>query len=146
MDLRSGYHQIKIHKEDIPKTAFTTRYGLYEYTVMSFGLTNAPVTFMRLMNSVFMEYLDKFVVVYIDDILVYSKTEEENAEHLRLVLTKLREHRLYAKFSKCEFWLHELVFLGHVFSTKGVSIFPDKVQTILDWESPKSMKDVRSFL
>ena len=105
MDFRLGYHQIKIRKEDIPKTAFTTRYGLYEYTVMSFGLTNAPATFMRLMNSVFMDYLDKFVVVYIDDILVYSKTKEEHAEHLRLVLTKLREHRLYAKFSKCEFWL-----------------------------------------
>ena len=94
MDLRSGYHQIKIRSEDIPKTAFTTRYGLYEYTVMSFGLTNTPATFMRLMNSVFMEYLDKFVVVYIDDILIYSKNEEEHAEHLRLVLNKLREHRL----------------------------------------------------
>jgi hypothetical protein len=103
MDLISGYHQIKIRTEDIRKTAFTTRYGLYEYTVMSFGLTNALATFMRLMNSVFMEYLDKFVVVYIDDILIYSKTEEEHAEHLWLVLTKLREHRLYAKFSKCEF-------------------------------------------
>ena len=101
MDSRSGYHQIKIQKEDVPKTAFTTCYGLYEYTVMSFGLTNAPATFMRLMNSVFMEYLDKFVVVYIDDILVYSKSEEEHAEHLRLVLSKLREHKLYAKFSKC---------------------------------------------
>ena len=114
MDLRSGYHQIKIRKEDIPKTAFTTRYGLYEYTVMSFGLTNAPATFMRLMNSIFHEYLDKFVIIYIDDILVYSKTEEEHAEHLRLVLTKLRDHRLYAKFSKSEFWLKELIFLGHV--------------------------------
>jgi hypothetical protein len=101
MDLRSGYHQIKIRAEDIPKTVFTTRYGLYEYTVMSFGLTNAPATFMRLMNSVFMEYLDKFVMVYIDDILIYSKNEEEHAEHLHLALMKLREHRLYAKFSKC---------------------------------------------
>jgi hypothetical protein len=105
MDLRSGYHQIKIRNENIPKTSFMTRYGIYEYIVMSFGLTNAPATFMRLMNSVFMEYLDKFVVVYIDDILIYSKSEEEHAEHLRLVLTKLHEHRLYAKFSKCEFWL-----------------------------------------
>ena len=119
MDLRSGYHQIKIRNEDIPKTAFITRYGLYEYTVMSFGLTNAPAVFMRLMNSVFHEYLDKFVVVYIDDILVYSKTEDEHAEHLRLILTKLREHRLYAKFSKCEFWLKELIFLGHVVSAQG---------------------------
>lgn len=105
MDLRLFYHQIKIKNGDIPKTAFVTRYGQYEYTVMSFGLTNAPATFSRLMNSIFMEYLDKFVVVYLDDILIYSKNEEEHAEHLRLVLTKLREHRLYAKFSKCEFWL-----------------------------------------
>ena len=105
MDLRLGYHQIKIRNRDIPKMAFVTRYGQYEYTVMSFGLTNAPATFSRLMNSVFMEYLDKFVVVYLDDILIYSKNEEEHAEHQRLVLMKLREHRRYAKFSKCEFWL-----------------------------------------
>ncbi|KAK1666131.1 hypothetical protein QYE76_054290 [Lolium multiflorum] len=146
MDLRSGYHQIKIRTEDIPKTAFMTRYGLYEYTVMSFGLTNAPATFMRLMNSVFMEYLDKFVIIYIDDILVYSKTEEEHTEHLRLVLTKLREHRLYAKFSKCEFWLQELIFLGHVVSAKGVAVIPEKVQSVLDWKTPKSAKEIRSFL
>jgi hypothetical protein len=112
--------------------AFMTCYGLYEYTVMFFGLTNAPATFMWLMNSVFMEYLDKFIVVYIDDILIYSKTEEEHAEHLRLSLTKLREHRLYAKFSKCEFWLQELIFLGHVVSTNGVAIIPDKGQSVLD--------------
>jgi hypothetical protein len=103
IDLRSGYHQLKIRASDIPKTAFTTRYGLYEYTVMSFGLTNAPTDIMYLMNKVFMEYLDKFVVVFIDDILVFSKTEEEHAKHLRLVLQKLREHQLYAKRSKCEF-------------------------------------------
>jgi len=103
IDLRSGYHQLKIQNTDIPKTAFTTRYGLYEYTVMSFGLTNAPAYFMYMMNKVFMEYLDKFVVVFIDDILVFSKTEDDHAEHLRLVLQKLREHKLYAKRSKCEF-------------------------------------------
>jgi hypothetical protein len=97
IDLHSGYHQMKIRWSDIPKTAFTTRYGLYDYTVMSFGLTNAPAYFMYLMNKVFMEYLDKFVVVFIDDILIYSKTEEEREEHLRLVLQKLREHQLYAK-------------------------------------------------
>ena len=104
MDLRLGYHQIKIRNEDIPKMAFTTCYGLYEYTVMSFSLTNAP-HILAPMNSIFMEYLDKFVVIYLDDILIYSKNEEEHAEHLRLVSMKLREHRLYAKFSKCEFWL-----------------------------------------
>ena len=112
IDLRSGYHQLKIRTEDIPKTAFSTRYGLYEFTVMSFGLTNAPAYFMNLMNKVFMDYLDKFVVVFIDDILIYSKDEEEHAEHLRLVLQKLRKHKLYAKFSKCEFWLKEVAFLG----------------------------------
>jgi hypothetical protein len=105
IDLRTGYHQLKVQESDIPKTAFTTRYGLFEYTVMSFSLTNAPAYFMNLMNKVFMKFLDKFVVVFIDDILVYSKTEEEHAEHLRLVLGTLREHQLYAKFSKCEFWL-----------------------------------------
>ena len=103
IDLRSGYHQLKIHEQDIPKTAFTTRYGLYEYTVMSFGLTNAPAYFMNMMNKVFMEFLDKFVVVFIDDILVFSKNKQEHEVHLRLVLEKLREHQLYAKFSKCEF-------------------------------------------
>ncbi|MCQ8064026.1 reverse transcriptase domain-containing protein, partial [Salmonella enterica] len=105
IDLRSGYHQIKIRPCDIPKTAFSTRYGLYEYLVMSFGLTNAPAYFMYLMNSVFMPELDKFVVVFIDDILVYSKDKEEHANHLHIVLQRLRDHQLYAKFSKCEFWL-----------------------------------------
>ena len=100
---------MKIREQDIPKTSFTTRYGLYEYTVMSFGLTNAPAYFMSMMNKVFMEFLDKFVVVFIDDILVHSKNEEEHKEHLCLVLEKLREHQLYAKFSKCEFWLKERI-------------------------------------
>jgi len=104
IDLRSGYYQIKIRPHDISKIAFSTRYGLYEYLVMSFGLTNAPAFFMYLMNSVFMPELDKFVVVFIDDILIYSKNDEEYAQHLRIVLSQLREHKLYARFSKCEFW------------------------------------------
>jgi hypothetical protein len=124
IDLRTGYHQLKIRATDIPKTAFTTRYGLYEYTVMSFGLTNAPAYFTNLMNKVFMKFLDKFVVVFIDDILVYSKFEEEHANHLRLVLETLREHQLYARFSKYEFWLREVGFLEHVLSAGGVSVDP----------------------
>nr|CAE02128.2 OSJNBa0035M09.12 [Oryza sativa Japonica Group] len=127
IDLRSGYHQLRIREEDIPKTAFTTRYGLYECTVMSFGLTNAPAFFMNLMNKVFMEFLDKFVVVFIDDILIYSKSEEEHEQHLRLVLEKLKEHQLYAKFSKCDFWLTEVKFLGHVITaqTKDFQVYCD---------------------
>jgi hypothetical protein len=132
IDLRSGYHQLKIRLSDIPKTIFRTRYGLYEYTVMSFGLTNAPAYFMYLMNKVFMEYLDRFFIVFIDDILIFSKTMEEHEEHLRLVLEKLRSNQLYAKFSKCEFWLIEVAFLGHVISAGGVSIDPGKVNDVLN--------------
>src|SRR5207244_3462452 len=113
---------------NIPKTTFVSWYGLYEYTVMSFGLTNAPAYFMYLMNKVFMEYLDKFVVVFIDDILIFSKTEEEHEEHLRLVLHKLRDHQLYAKLSKCEFWLKEVSYLGHIISEEGISMDPGKVR------------------
>ena len=119
IDLRSGYHQLRIKEEDIPKTAFRTRYDHYEFMVMSFGLTNAPAAFMDLMNRVFKDFLDKFVIVFIDDILVYSSTEEEHEHHLRLVLQWLREHRLYAKFSKCEFWLPQVAFLGHVVGKDG---------------------------
>jgi hypothetical protein len=132
IDLRSGYYQIKIRPQDISKTAFSTRYGLYEYLVMSFGLTNAPAFFMYLMNSVFMPELDKFVVVFIDDILIYSKNKEEHAQHLRVVLTRLREHKLYAKFSKCEFWLDRVQFLGHVLTPKGIFVDPSKVQDVLN--------------
>jgi hypothetical protein len=114
IDLCSGYHQIKICDEDIPKTAFSTRYEIYEYFVMSFGLTNAPAHFMYLMNSVFMLEWDKFIVVFIDDILVYSKSTEDHEEHLRVVLQRLWDYQLYAKFSKCEFWINEVSFLGHV--------------------------------
>jgi hypothetical protein len=132
IDLRSGYHQIKIRPEDIPKIAFSTRYGLYEYLVISFGLTNAPVHFMYLMNSVFMQELDEFMVVFIDDILIYFDNEEEHAEHLRIVLFRLRERQLYAKFSKCEFWLKKVPFLGHVLSGDGILVDPTKVQEVLD--------------
>jgi hypothetical protein len=120
--LRSGYHQLRIRDSDIPKIVFRTQYGLYEYTVTCFRLMNAPAYFMYLMNKVFLEYLDKFVVVFIDDILVYSKTEEEHEEHLRLVLEKLRTSELYAKFSKCEFWLTQVAFLGHAISAGGVLV------------------------
>nr|AAV43974.1 putative polyprotein [Oryza sativa Japonica Group] len=146
IDLRSGYHQLRIREEDIPKTAFTTRYGLFECTVMSFGLTNALAFFMNLMNKVFMEYLDKFVVVFIDDILIYSKTKEEHEEHLRLALEKLREHQLYAKFSKCEFWLSEVKFLGQVISSGGVAVDPSNVESVLSWKQPKTVSEIRSFL
>ncbi|WVZ49208.1 hypothetical protein U9M48_000585 [Paspalum notatum var. saurae] len=146
IDLRSGYYQIKIRGEDIPKTAFSTRYGLYEYLVMSFGLTNAPAFFMYMMNSVFMNELDKFVVVFIDDILIYSKSEEEHKEHLRIVLNRLREHKLYAKFSKCAFWLKEVSFLGHILSEKGVAVDPSKVKDVLNWKQPKTVTEIRSFL
>jgi hypothetical protein len=142
IDLRSGYHQIKIRDEDIPKTAFCTRYGLYEYLVMSFGLTNAPAHFMYLMNSVFMPELDKFVMVFIDDILVYSKSTKDHEEHLRVVLQRLRDHQLYAKFSKCEFWINEVPFLGHVISSEGIAVDPSKVRDVLDWEPPKSVHQV----
>jgi hypothetical protein len=136
IDLRSGYHQLKIWESDIPKTAFRTRYGLYEYTVMSFELTNAPAYFMYLLNKVFMEYLDKFVIVFIDRILIFSKTEEEHEKHLRLVLEKLRSIQLYVKFNKCEFWLAEVTFLGHVISTGGVSVDLDKVKDVLNLMPP----------
>jgi hypothetical protein len=146
IDLRSGYHQIRIRPKDIPKTAFTTRYGLFEYLVMSFGLTNALAHFTYLMNSVFMPELDKFVVVFIDDILIYSKNKGEHAKHLRIVLTRLREHQLYAKFSKCAFRLEEIQFLGHVLSANGIAVDPSNVKDILEWKPPTTIHQVRSFL
>ena len=146
IDLRSGYHQLKIKAADVPKTAFRTRYGHYEFLVMPFGLTNAPAAFMDLMNRVFKSYLDTFVIVFIDDILVYSWSEEEHAEHLRIVLQTLRDKKLYAKFSKCEFWLEEVVFLGHVISAEGVYVDPKKIEAILSWKPPTSVHEVRRFL
>ncbi|KAD2805397.1 hypothetical protein E3N88_38774 [Mikania micrantha] len=122
IDLRSGYHQLRVNDEDIPKTAFRTRYGHYEFVVMPFGLTNAPAVFMDLMNRVCRPYLDQFVIVFIDDILIYSKSEQEHEDHLRKVLELLRAEQLYAKFSKCEFWLKEVHFLGHVKNKDGIHI------------------------
>ncbi|KAJ9548163.1 LOW QUALITY PROTEIN: hypothetical protein OSB04_020706 [Centaurea solstitialis] len=146
IDLRSGYHQLKVREEDIPKTAFRTRYGHYEFLVMSFGLTNAPAAFMDLMNRVCKPYLDEFVIVFIDDILIYSKTVEEHDEHLRKVLEMLKREQLYAKFSKCEFWLKEVQFLGNIVTQEGIKVDPAKIEAIKDWESPKSPSEVRSFL
>ena len=146
IDLRSGYHQLKVRREDVPKTAFKTRYGHYEFLVMPFGLTNAPTVFMDLMNRVFGPYLDKFVIVFIDDILVYSSSKEEHAEHLRIVLQTLREHQLYAKFIKCQFWLDRVAFLGHVVSAEGISVDPQKIEAIVDWKPPTNITEVRSFL
>ncbi|KAK1605555.1 hypothetical protein QYE76_029228 [Lolium multiflorum] len=145
-DVVLGYHQLKIRATDIPKTAFTTRYGLYEYNVMSFGLTNAPAYFMNLMNKIFMNFLDKFVVVFIDDILIYSKSEEEHEHHLEIVLETLRQHKLYAKFSKCEFWLKEVGFLGHILSAGGISVDPTKIKTVAEWKTPTTQTEVRAFL
>nr|XP_051229681.1 uncharacterized protein LOC127347546 [Lolium perenne] len=132
-DLFDQLEGASIREQDIPKTAFVTRYGSYEYTVMPFGLTNAPSYFMNMMNKVFMEFLDKFVIVFIDDILIYPKNNEEHEKHLRLILEKLREHKLYAKFSKCEFWLSEVGFLGHVISKEGIAVDPSKVAAVTDW-------------
>jgi hypothetical protein len=146
INLRSGYHQIKIRASDVPKMAFSTRYGLYEFLVMSFGLMNAPAYFMYLMNSIFMNELDKFVVVFIDDILIYSENKAEHAKHLRIVLQHLRDHKLYAKFSKCEFWLESVKFLGHTISKEGIFVDPSKVQEVMDWKPPKSVHQIRSFL
>jgi hypothetical protein len=146
IDLRSGYHQLKIRTKDIPKTAFTTRYGLYEFLVMSYGLTNAPAYFMNLMNKVFMEYLDQFFVVFIDDILVCSQSEEAHEDHLRLVLQKLRDNQFYAKFLKCDFWLKEVAFLGHIITDGGIKVDPSKTSEILNWKQPTDVSKIRSFL
>ncbi|XP_073226982.1 uncharacterized protein [Cicer arietinum] len=146
IDLRSGYHQLKIKRDDITKTAFRTRYGHYEFLVMSFGLTNVPAAFMGLMNRVFKPFLDQFVIVFIDDILVYSKSKEEHERHLMLVLQTLRDKQLYVKFLKCQFWLDSLAFLGHVVSKNGISVDPSKVEAVQSWPRPTTVKEIRSFL
>ncbi|GKD61437.1 reverse transcriptase domain-containing protein [Tanacetum coccineum] len=146
IDLRSGYHQLRVREEDIPKTAFRTRYGHYEFRVMPFGLTNAPAVFMDLMNRVCKPYLDKFVIVFIDDILIYSKNKQEHEEHLKIILELLKKEELYAKFSKCEFWIPKVQFLGHVIDSEGIHVDPAKIESIKDWTSPKSPTEIRQFL
>ncbi|GJR27965.1 putative reverse transcriptase domain-containing protein [Tanacetum coccineum] len=146
IDLRSGYHQLRVREEDIPKTAFRTRYGHYEFQVMPFGLTNAPAVFMDLMNRVCKPYLDKFVIVFIDDILIYSKNKQEHKEHLKIILELLKKEELYAKFSKCEFWIPKVQFLGHVIDSEGIHVDPAKIESIKDWTSPKSPTEIRQFL
>ncbi|GKB34367.1 putative reverse transcriptase domain-containing protein [Tanacetum coccineum] len=146
IDLRSGYHQLRVREEDIPKTAFRTRYGHYEFQVMPFGLTNAPAVFMDLMNRVCKPYLDKFVIVFIDDILIYSKNEKEHEEHLKAILELLKKEELYAKFSKCEFWIPKVQFLGHVIDRQGIHVDPAKIESIKDWASPKTPTEIHQFL
>ncbi|GJQ95007.1 putative reverse transcriptase domain-containing protein [Tanacetum coccineum] len=146
IDLRSGYHQLRVREQDIPKTAFRTRYGHYEFQVMPFGLTNAPAVFMDLMNRVCKPYLDKFVIVFIDDILIYSKDKKEHEEHLKAILELLKKEKLYAKFSKCEFWIPKVQFLGHVIDSRGIHVDPAKIESIKDWASPKTPTEIRQFL
>ncbi|TYJ97948.1 ty3-gypsy retrotransposon protein [Cucumis melo var. makuwa] len=146
IDLRSGYHQLRIRDSDIPKTAFRSRYGHYGFIVMSFGLTNALAVFMDFMNRVFKDFLFTFIIVFIDDILIYSKTEAEHEEHLHQVLETLRANKLYAKFSKCEFWLKKVIFPGHVVSSEGVSLDPTKIEAVTSWPRPSTVSEVHSFL
>nr|GFA14873.1 putative reverse transcriptase domain-containing protein [Tanacetum cinerariifolium] len=143
IDLRSGYHQLRVREEDIPKTAFRTRYGHYEFQVMPFGLTNAPAVFMDLMNRVCKPYLDKFVIVFIDNILIYSKDEKELEEHLKAILELHKKEELYAKFSKCEFWIPKVQFLDHVIDSKGIHWDPAKIESVKDWASPKLPTEIR---
>ena len=131
---------------DVPKIAFRTRYGHYEFLVTPFRLTNAPTAFMDLMNRMFRPYLDQFVVVFIDDILVYSRDEQEHEQHLKIVLQTLREKKLYAKLSKCDFWLKEVSFLGHIVSAEGIRVDPAKIEALVNWKPPQSVTEVKIFL
>ncbi|GJT08267.1 putative reverse transcriptase domain-containing protein [Tanacetum coccineum] len=146
IDLRSGYHQLIVREQDIPKTAFQTRYGHYKFQVIPFELTNAPAIFMDLMNRVCKPYLDKFVIVFIDDTLIYSKDKKEHEEHLKSILELLKKEKLYAKFSKCEFWIPKVQFLGHVIDSKGIHMDPAKIESIKDWATPKTPTEIRQFL
>ncbi|GKB90246.1 putative nucleotidyltransferase, ribonuclease H [Tanacetum coccineum] len=146
IDLRSGYHQLRVREEDVPKTAFRTRYEHYEFRVMPFGLTNAPAVFMDLMNRMCKPYLDKFVIVFIDDILIYSRHEKEHEEHLKTILELLKKEELYAKFSKCEFWINTVKFLGHVIDSGGIHVDPAKIEAVKNWASPTTPSEIRQFL
>ena len=146
IDLRLGYYQLRVKEVVVPKTAFRTRYGHYELLVMPFGLTNALTAFMDLMNRVFHPYLEQFVVVFIDDILVYSKDAQEHEHHLRIVLQTLRENKLFAKLSKRDFWLKEVSFLGHIVSVEGIRVDPIKIEAVMNWRPPQNVIEVRSFL
>src|SRR5204863_4215954 len=145
LDLVSGYWQTRVAEGDVTKTAFNTRYGKYEFLVMPFGLTNAPATFQTLMNSILRPYIDKFVLVYIDDLLIYSSSAEEHREHLRLVLEALRKHKLFAKPNKCTFDRPEVEFCGHVVGGGVIRVLDQKVKIIRDWPQPKNVHDVRQF-
>jgi hypothetical protein len=146
IDLCSSYHQLKIQEKDVQKTAFRTRYGHYEFLVMPFGLTNAPAAFMDMMNRIFREHVDRCVGVFIDDILIYLKSQEEHEEHLRIVLSILRKHQLFAKFKKCEFWLDNVAFLGHIVTKEGIAVDLGKVEAVVNWVRPSNAHEVRSFL
>ncbi|GJU30776.1 putative reverse transcriptase domain-containing protein [Tanacetum coccineum] len=146
IDLRPGYHQLIIREEYIPKTTFRTRYGHFKFQVIHFGLTNAPVVFMDLMNRVCKLYLDLFVIAFIDDILVYSRNEKEHEEHLKLILKLLKKEELYAKFSKCEFWLPKVQFLGHMIDSEGIHVDLAKIESIKDLASPKTLTEICQFL
>ena len=146
IDLCTGYHQLRVKKADIPKTMVRMQYGHFGFTIMPFGLTNAPATFMDLMHRVVQLYLDQFVMVFMDDILIHSKLEDEHEDHFRNVLQALKNHRLYAKFSKYEFLLTKVRFLGHVVSVSSVSMDPKNVEAVMSWERPKSIFEICNFL
>ncbi|GJW80974.1 putative reverse transcriptase domain-containing protein [Tanacetum coccineum] len=146
IELKSGYHQLRVRDEDIPKTAFRIRNGHYEFHVMPFGLTNAPAVFMDLMNGVCKPYLNKFVIVFIDDILIYSRNKVEHANHLRIILELLKKEKLYAKFSKCDFWIRIVQFLGHLIDSQGLHVDPAKIEAVKNWASPTTPTEIRQFL
>ncbi|GJS52309.1 putative reverse transcriptase domain-containing protein [Tanacetum coccineum] len=146
IDLRSGYHQLRVRDEDIPKTAFRTRYGHYEFQVMPFGLTNTPAVFMDLINRVCKPYMEIFIIVFINDILIYSRNKEEHANHLRIILELLKKEKLYAKFSKCDFWIRIVQFLGHLIDSQGLHVDPAKIEAVKNWTSPTTPTEIRQFL